>query len=238
MTTSPRKSACIIIGIVTLILLVMLVPFYFLTKSFGWWQKEFVARGYAVGVQIHQNVYELNLFDLAFTKPVFDHQSVYVPANSLGSYFTLVALSQQSFPTRKNILLPTENPYFNGRISITALNIDTAALASESRQYLNAGESYRITRLTASPDRSLFSFSTDDNAPEILQSSPYLKDIVNQGMCRTDGQSNGCGIAEDTYINLSDVLHNYFRSCLIYWVDDENKRIILQFIPMPGPVLI
>ncbi len=57
MTTSPRKSACIIIGIVTLILLVMLVPFYFLTKSSGWWQKEFVARGYAVGVQIHQNVF-------------------------------------------------------------------------------------------------------------------------------------------------------------------------------------
>ena len=238
MTTSPRKSACIIIGIATLILLVMLVPFYFLTKSFGWWQKEFVARGYAVGVQIHQNIYELNLFDLAFTKPMFDHQSVYVPASRLGSYFTLIALSQQSFPTRKNILLPTENPNFNGRISITALNIDTTALATESRQYLNAGESYRITRLTASPDRVLFSFSTDDNAPDILQSSPYLKDIVNQGMCRTDGQSSGCGIAEDTYINLSDVLHNYFRSCLIYRVDDENKRIILQFIPMPGPVLI
>ena len=238
MTTSPRKSAGIIIGIATLILLAMLVPFYFLTKSSGWWQKEFVARGYAVGVLIHQNVYELNLFDLAFTKPAFDHQSVYVPAGSLSSYFTLVTLSQQVFPNAKDILLPTENPYFSGRISISALNIDTAALATGSRQYLNAGESYRIIRLTAPPDRSLFSFSTDDNAPEILHSSPYLKDIVNQGMCRTDGQSNGCGIAEDTYINLSDVLHNYFRSNLIYRVDDENKRIILQFVPIPGPVLI
>ena len=216
MTTSPRKSAGIIIAVTALILLIMLLPLYFLTKSSGWWQKEFVARGYAVGVLIHQNVYELNLFDLAFTKPAFDHQSVYVPAGSLSSYFTLITLSQQVFPNAKDILLPTENPYFSGRISISALNIDTAA----------------------PPDRSLFSFSTDDNAPEILHSSPYLKDIINQGMCRTDGQSNGCGIAEDTYINLSDVLHNYFRSNLIYRVDDENKRIILQFVPIPGPVLI
>ena len=184
-------------------------------------------------MQIHQNVYELNLFDLAFTKPVFDHQSVYVRKQSR-LLFHAGCVVATIVSDAENILLPTENPYFNGgRISITALNIDTAALASESRQYLNAGESYRITRLTVSPDRSLFSFSTDDNAPEILAILPVPEGYRQSGRAALTDKATAAGSLKIPYINLSDVPHNYFRSCLIYRVDDENKRIILQFIPMP-----
>lgn len=203
------------------IILPFLIPLFFIGKTFGWWQKEFVARGYIIGIESNGKIYELgNGGVFAFSKRFVSDKKVFLKAGS-GTVCFISALAEQHYqlnPEKPN------NPFFQG--SVTFINYDKSKIfCREERKYVDASSYYTVNSAFDRNGQLLLAYSTDDKAPKSLRKPQFIKTIINQGMSRRSG-----GIVsdvKDSYIDVSAIFEQYFHKKLNYSVDEEKKIIRL-----------
>jgi len=100
-------------------------------------------------------------------------------------------------------------------------------LFNESYIKVNAFDTYELLKLTDPNGKTIFQFSDSRYAPDDLTESPYIKDIVETGMCRSHG-NGGCNPVKDPYVNITQILAEHFATKLSYSVDQKERLIIID----------
>jgi len=205
-----------------LIVLPFLLPLFFIGKTFGWWQKEFVARGYIIGIESNGKVYELgNGGGFAFSKRFVRDKNVFLKAGA-GTVCFISALAEQQYQLNSET---TVNPFFQGSVTFINNSESSKVYCQEEKKYIDASSYYTVNSVFDRNGHLLLAYSTDNEAPKSLRKTPFIKTIINQGMSRRSGGS--VSDVEDPYINVSEIFEQFFDRKLNYSVDEEKKIIRL-----------
>ncbi len=113
-----------------LIVLPFLLPLFFIGKTFGWWQKEFVARGYIIGIESNGKVYELgNGGVFAFSKSFIRDKNVFLKAGA-GTVCFISALAEQQYQLNSET---TVNPFFQGSVTFISNSESSKVYCQEEK---------------------------------------------------------------------------------------------------------
>lgn len=205
-----------------LIVIPFLLPLFFIGKTFGWWQNEFVARGYIIGIESNGKVYELaNGGDFAFSKSYVRDKKVFLKAET-GTVCFISALAEHHYQLNSE---RTTNPFFQGNVTFINSNDKSKVQCQEEKKYINATSYYTVNSVFDQKGGLLLAYSTDDDAPKSLRKSQFIRTIINQGMSRRSGGS--VSDVKDPYIDVSEIFEQIFLKKISYSVDEEKKIICL-----------
>ncbi|MCJ8155541.1 hypothetical protein MKJ01_17415 [Chryseobacterium sp. SSA4.19] len=205
-----------------LIIIPFLLPLFFIGRTFGWWQNEFVARGYVIGIESNGKVYELaHGGAFAFSKTYVRDKKVFLKAGT-GTVCFISALAEHHYQLNSE---RTTNPFFQGTVTFTNSDDQSEFHCQEDRKYIDATSYYTVNNVFNRKGRLLLAYSTDDDAPKSLRKTQLIKTIINQGMSSRSGGS--VSDVKDPYIDISAIFEQFFHKKITYSVDEKKKIIRL-----------
>lgn len=202
------------LGIVLGIIAVLLVPTYFIGRTFGLFQGEVVLTRYALAIEADGRKYDVWPLIASFAamdKRGDDRQLYYQAERSDINY--LFQLAYKEFEPEPS----DDNPYLAGKIHYGG---ERDKYVTEVRQYENARDSKQVYHFHDGKGRLIYTYD-----PEAPIDREYMKEITAAGMTRHTGGSQSEVI--DPYINITKLFKDKLGIRVKLDVDAEAKLVTM-----------
>ncbi|MFL1675008.1 hypothetical protein [Paenibacillus dendritiformis] len=203
------------LGIVLGIIAVLLIPAYFIGRTFGLFQGEVVLTRYALAIEVDGRKYDVLPLISSFAamdKRGEDRQFYYQAERSDINY--LFQLAYKEFEPEPS----DDNPYLAGKIQYGG---ERDKYVTEVRQYENARDSKQIYQFHDGKGRLIYTYD-----PEAPIDRDYMKEIIAAGMTRHTG--GGQSEVIDPYINITKLFKDKLGIRVNLDVDAEAKLVTIS----------
>ncbi|MGM1046828.1 MAG: hypothetical protein ACQEXX_11865 [Bacillota bacterium] len=198
---------------------ILLIPTFFIARSFGVFQKEMVLTKYKLAVEEDGKLYDAwPLFGsfAAVDKRGDDRTFYYRIEDSSTHYlFQLAYGKYETVPSK-------ENPFLAGN---ARYDMD-AKFVEKEKEYTNANDYTETYVFYNKQKEPVYRYNPEDKADKA-----YIKSIIAAGMTR-NSVNGGSSAAKDPYLNVTRLFRDKLEIEVKVELDEENKLAILSMEPL------
>lgn len=205
------KGRRVLWGVIILVAATLLIPGYFIARTYGLFQNEVILTKYQLAVDVDGE--QVDAWPLLAGFAATDKQGELRPLYYRLEGSDLNMLYQLAYGQFEVEVLE-DNPFLAGRVQYGHLESD---YIETQKEYVNAKE-YRQDMIFYNDRKEpIFTYDPDAKADEDM-----VKEIITAGMTRSNGRG-GSGVVEDKYLNVTRLFEEKLGISMRVQVDKDRR---------------